>query len=160
MVARAPNPSPRPRRWVPRTSFGCIRPRWCADTSSNRTGLSTVARRRDRRHRSSKADIPDRPGKSRLDEVERLVLGIGGQGRNRTTDTGIFRPDGGVAGSGARNQRRKPFIRADRAGIATAGTADRSEADPAWAQVRHAAAVGVAARPMTTAARPGAIRLT
>src|SRR5205823_7381956 len=41
--------------------------------------------------------FPTRPAKSRLDEVERLVLGIGGQGRNRTTDTGIFSPDGGVA---------------------------------------------------------------
>src|SRR6266550_5522055 len=61
MVARAPKSSPRPRRWVRRTSSGCVGPRWCADTSSNRTGLSTVARRRDpRRHRSSKADIPDK----------------------------------------------------------------------------------------------------
>src|SRR5438876_7079795 len=34
--------------------------------------------------------FPARPAKSRLGEVERLVLGIGAQGRNRTTATGIL----------------------------------------------------------------------
>src|SRR5438309_12062171 len=77
MVALAPKSSPRPRRWVRRASFGPIRPRWCADTSSNRTGLSTVARRRDpRRHRSSKADIPDKARQvpARSDRRWRLFL--------------------------------------------------------------------------------------
>src|SRR5205807_1211276 len=82
MVARAPKSSPRRRRWVRRTSSGCIRPTWCADTSSNRTGLSTVARRRDpRRHRSSKADIPDKARQILLDEVERLVVELVPRGR-------------------------------------------------------------------------------
>src|SRR5205823_14104787 len=49
--------------------------------------------------------FPTRPAKSRLDEVERLVLGIGGQGRNRTTDTGSSVPM--VAWPSPREPKRK-----------------------------------------------------
>src|SRR5207253_10866853 len=49
--------------------------------------------------------FPTRPAKSRLGEVERLVLGIGAQGRNRTTATGILLV---AAVSDLRNERRGP----------------------------------------------------